>query len=84
MKQDKIDTQKKSNLFTSAKKVETTKETKGKLPELPVTPEIEQQLKDYTEAKSESKNCEAKLKIAEGVIKEYARQIGRASCRERV
>ena len=65
----------KANLFTSAKKAESTKESKGKIPSLPITPELEQQLKDYTEAKSENKNWEAKMKIAEGFIKEKARDL---------
>ncbi len=73
MKHENNATEKKTNLFASAKKVEPTKEAKGKLPSLPTTPEIDQHLKEYAEAKSESKNLEAKLKISEGVIKEYAR-----------
>lgn len=73
MKQEKNATEKKANLFSAAKKVEPTKEAKGKLPSLPTTPEIDQHLKEYADAKSESKNLEAKLKISEGVIKEYAR-----------
>jgi hypothetical protein len=65
----------KPNLFTSAKKVEPKKESKSKIPSLPVTPELEQQLKDYTEAKEECKNWETKKNIAEGSIKEKAREL---------
>jgi hypothetical protein len=65
----------KANLFTSAKKAETPKESKSKLISLPVTRELEQQLKDYKEAKTQLKNWEAKLEIAEGPIKENAREL---------
>lgn len=65
----------KINLFASAKKVETKKESKSKTPALPVTPELEEQLKEYSEAKAQNKNWEAKLKMAEGVIKEKAREL---------
>lgn len=70
------DTTTKPNLFASAKKTETKKEGKSKqLPSLAVTPELEQQLKDYTEAKSQNKSWEAKMKMAEGIIKERARDL---------
>ena len=65
----------KSNLFASAKKVETAKESKSKTPSLPVTAELEQHLKDYAEAKLQSKNWEAKKTIAEGIIKDKAREL---------
>lgn len=65
----------KANLFTSAKKAEVSKESKSKIASLPVTTELEQQLKDYTEAKKELKNWEAKLKMTEGIIKEKTREL---------
>ncbi len=65
----------KPNLFATAKKVEPKKESKSKLPSLPITPELEQQLKDYTEAKAQFKNWEAKKGIAEGFIKDKAKEL---------
>ena len=65
----------KPNLFASAKKVETKKENKSKIQSLPVTPELEQPLKDYVEAKAECNNWETKKGIAEGFIKEKGKEI---------
>jgi hypothetical protein len=62
----------KQNLFASAKKVETSKESKSKMPSLPVTPEIEAHLKNYKEAKAQYNNWEGKKAMEEGIIKEYA------------
>ena len=65
----------KTNLFASAKKVESAKESKSKVPSLAVTPELEQHLKDYAQAKIETKNWEAKKTMAEGIIKDKAREL---------
>jgi hypothetical protein len=65
----------KSNLFASAKKVESAKESKSKVPSLPVTPELEQHLRDYAQAKIETKNWEAKKTMSEGIIKDKAREL---------
>lgn len=69
------ETTQKANLFTSAKKVEPAKESKSKVPSLPVSPELELQLNAYTEAKAEFKNWETKKDIAEGFIKEKAKEL---------
>jgi len=75
MNQQNKSVDKKTNLFQSAKKVEGPKDTKSKLPTLPTTTEIDQHLKDYSDAKAECKSWEGKLKMAEGAIKEYARDV---------
>lgn len=63
------------NLFTSAKKVESTKENKSKVNAIPVPPDLMPFIKDFTEAKEEFKNWESKKKIAEGAIKEKAKEL---------
>lgn len=77
MKQDSKTATKpaKPNLFASAKKVESKKESKSKLPSLPVNTELQKQLTDYIEAKTQHKNWEAKKGIAEGAIKGEATKL---------
>ncbi len=65
----------KTNLFTSAKKVDTPKETKSKLQSLPVPSELEEHLQTYEEAKKQVKHWEGKMTMAEGVIKDKARDL---------
>lgn len=65
----------KKNLFASAKKVETTKESKSKTISLPVTPELKKTIQEYTDAKSQCKSWEAKKEMAESVIKEKSKKI---------
>ena len=59
----------KPNLFSTAKKVETTKGNKSKMSALSVSPELEKHLTDYREAKTQFQKWEGKKKVAEGVIK---------------
>ena len=70
----------KPNLFSSAKKKEK-KETKSDTLSLPVTPELEKQLNDYTEAKAQFKTWEGKKKIAEGEIKSHAIELYLKECK---
>lgn len=63
------------NLFSTAKKVETTKGNKSKMPSLAISEEMEKQLKEYQEASEQLKKAEAKKKIAEGYIKTQAVEI---------
>lgn len=65
----------KKNLFTSAKKVESTKESKSKIHTIIAPPDLEPHLKDYKEAKEENKNWEGKKAIAEGIVKEKAKEL---------
>lgn len=62
----------KQNLFSTAKKVETSKSTKDKKPSLSISPELEKHLNDYKAASEELKKQEAKKKMAEGYIKTQA------------
>ncbi|GEP97680.1 hypothetical protein [Chitinophaga cymbidii] len=65
----------KENIFMSAKKAAPAKEAKSKVISLTISPELEQHVKAYVEAKSQCKNWEAKLSIEEGFIKEKARDL---------
>lgn len=70
----------KSNLFSSAKKREK-KESKGDTLSLDVSPELQKQLNDYTEAKEQFKTWEGKKKIAEGEIKSHAIELYLRECK---
>jgi hypothetical protein len=72
----------KSNLFTSAVKASTAKETKSKVISLPLTDDLEEQLKKYKEAKTAFKNWEGQLQIAEGFIKGKARELYLDECKK--
>lgn len=68
-------TNNKTNLFASAKKVDTSKDNKSKTISLPVSKDLEKQINDYSEAKAQVKNWEAKQKMSEGIIKDKAREL---------
>ena len=72
----------KDNLFTSAKKTAPTKEQKNILTSLNISPDLEQDINAYVDAKSNCKNWEAKLSIAEGFIKDKARDLYLKECKK--
>jgi hypothetical protein len=82
MNGNKVAEKPKTNLFASAKKVDTKKENKSKVPNLLVTPELEEQLRNYVEAKAQCKDWQTKKAIAEGFIKEKATELYLAECKK--
>jgi hypothetical protein len=70
----------KSNLFSSAKKVDK-KESKAKKQELETNPELEKILTNYKEAKTNFKTWEGKKKIAEGELKPVAIEMYLKECK---
>lgn len=65
----------KPNLFTSAKKIKSKKESKSKVLSLPVPPELEKPLITYVEAKNHVKDWTSKKVMVEGVIKDKAKEL---------
>ncbi|OQP65449.1 hypothetical protein A3860_17445 [Niastella vici] len=70
----------KPNLFSSAKKVDK-KESKKEKQSLDITPEIQEVLLNYKEAKTNFKTWEGKKKIAEGALKPYAAEAYLKECK---
>lgn len=66
----------KPNLFAAAKKAEPAPAAaKSKLPQLEITPDLQEHLELYSQAKMEMKNWEAKMTMSEGIIKERAKEL---------
>jgi hypothetical protein len=70
----------KPNLFSSAKKVDK-KESKTTKQSLDITPEINEILITYSEAKTQFKTWEGKKKIAEGALKPHAIELYLKACK---